>query len=155
MLYVMFFLNLAFLLVIGLLGLMATGGLPGANKDQNAAAGEAAAKIAPFAGIIGIIALLWGVWGLIGFLMALGTWFSAPVWGLVGLVVIVVLIGLGLILAYPLLAQALAGSGGGKDALDRSLAAVKPYQRPLALAAVAVALLYLLLFILAQIGVGF
>lgn len=148
-------LNIAFLLVIGLLGLMATGGLPGANAAQNAQANEAAAKIAPFAGIIGIVSLLWGIWGLIGVLGMLGVLFATPVWAIVWIVSVVVLIGLGLILAYPLLAQALAGSGGGKDALEKSLAAVKPYQRPLALAAVALAVLYLLLYILAKIGIAF
>ena len=148
-----FVLNLIFLLAIGLLGLMSTGGLPGGNRDANAAAERAAAGLAPFAGILGIIALVWGVVGLLNFITSLGGWFSAPVWGLLGLAVIVILIGLGLILSYPLLAQALAGSGGGKDALDRSLAAVKPYQRPLSIGAVAVAVLYLVVFILARAGV--
>ena len=51
-----FVLNLAFLLVLGLLGLMGTGGLPGGNKDANAAVENVAAKLAPFAGIIGVVA---------------------------------------------------------------------------------------------------
>ncbi len=146
-------LNIAFLLVIGLLGLVGTGGLPGGNKDANEAAEQVAAKIAPFAGIIGVVALVWGIWGLIGVLGALGVLFAAPVWAILAIVGVAVLIGLGLILAYPLLAQALSGSGSGKEALEKSLATVKPLQRPLSLAAVALAGLILLMFILRQVGI--
>jgi preprotein translocase subunit SecG len=150
-----FVLNIAFLLVIGLLGLMGSGGLPGANKDANAAAENVAAKLAPFAGIIGVVSLVWGIWGLIGVFSLLDLIAYTPVWVIISIVAVVVLIGLGLILAYPLLAQALAGSGGGKDALEKSLAAVKPLQRPLSLAAVGLAVLYLLLYILARMGIAF
>ena len=148
-----FVLNIAFLLVIGLLGLMGSGGLPGANKDANAAAENVAAKLAPFAGIIGVVSLVWGIWGLIGVFSLLDLIAYTPVW--VDIVQTVGGFGLGLILAYPLLAQALAGSGGGKDALEKSLAAVKPLQRPLSLAAVGLAVLYLLLYILARMGIAF
>lgn len=151
---VMAILNIAFLLVIGLLGLMASGGLPGGNAQLRESAGRAAAQIAPFAGIIGIVSLAWGLWGLISFVSNMGLLFRfAPLAAIIGLITIIVLIGLGLILAYPLLAQALAGSGGGKDALDRSLASVKPFQRPLALAAIILAVVNLVLLILASANV--
>ena len=78
-----------------------------------------------------------------------------PVFVILSLLAALVLIGLGLILAYPLLAQALAGSGGGKDALEKSLATVKPYQRPLSLAAVALAGLYVVSFVLGELGIAF
>lgn len=149
-----FILNLAFLLVLGLLGLMGTGGLPGGNKDANQAAEQVAAKLAPFAGIIGVVSLVWGIFSLINLLSVLGPLLSfQPIWAIIWLVAVVVLIGLGLILSYPLLAKALAGAGGGQASLDKALATVKPYQRPLSLAAIGIAALYLLLYILAQVGV--
>ncbi len=148
-----FVLNLAFLLVLGLLGLMGTGGLPGGNKDANAAAENVAAKLAPFAGIIGVVALVWGIIALIDIVTSLGILLEfMPIYAIVGLVGVAVLIGLGLILAYPLIAKALGGAGG-QESLDKALAAVKPYQRPLSLAAIGLAVLYLLLYILARVGV--
>lgn len=146
-------LSVALLLVMGLLGLMATGGLPGGSKQAQDAAAEAAAKIAPFAGIIGIVGLVIGVWAFINWITALGLFGYLPVTMIIATLAWVVLIGLGLILAYPLIAKAMAGSGG-QESLDKALAAVKPYQRPLSLAAVALAVLYLLIYILARVGVA-
>ncbi len=143
---------IAILLAMGLLGLAATGGLPGAPKAAQDAASEAAAKMAPFAGVIGVVGLVIGVWGLIEWFSVIRVISYIPITVLTNTAAVVVLIALGLILAYPLIAKALAGSGG-QEALDRSLAAVKPYQRPLSLAAVVIAVLYLVLYILGRMGV--
>lgn len=143
--------DVVLLAAMGLLGLTATGGLPGAPASAQAAAKDAAARLAPFAGIIGIVGLVIGLWALINWFSLISLAGYVPVFFVIFTICWIVLIGLGLILAYPLIAKQLAG-GGGQEALDRSLAAVKPYQRPLSFAAVALAVV---LLVLAIIGPSF
>ena len=120
-----FVLNLAFLLVLGLLGLMGTGGLPGGNKDANAAAENVAAKLAPFAGIIGVVALVWGIIALIDIVTSLGILLEfMPIYAIVGLVGVAVLIGLGLIgssLSHAIRRAGLADSIAGHAQSARTL----------------------------------
>jgi hypothetical protein len=146
-------LTIALLVVMGLVGLVATGGLPGANAEQNKMAGDAAAKIAPFAGIIGIVGLVLGLWGLISFLTAIGFWFSYPVNGILFIAGVAVLVGLGLIMAYPLISQALSGSAEGQKAAAQALETVKPFQRPLAMGAIGLGVLMLVRYILSLAGI--
>ncbi|MCC6920390.1 MAG: hypothetical protein IT548_14425 [Alphaproteobacteria bacterium] len=145
-------LSVLLLLAMGILGLSATGGLPGASKGAQDATKDVAATLAPYAAIIGIAGLVVGILGFIDWLSIIGMVSYFPITFLIVTASVFVLIGLGLILAYPLIAKALAGSGG-QDALDRSLATVKPLQRPLSLAAIAIAILYLVLNVLGRAGV--
>jgi hypothetical protein len=148
-----FILSVLLLLAMGILGLSATGGLPGASKGAQDATKDVAATLAPYSAIIGMVGLIVGVLAFFDWLRIIGLAGYIPVTFIVVTATVVVLIGLGLILAYPLIAKMLAG-GGGQEALDRSLAAVKPYQRPLSLAAVAIAILYLVLYVLGRSGVA-
>lgn len=147
-----FILSVLLLLAMGILGLSATGGLPGASKGAQDATKEVAATLAPYAAFIGMAGLIIGILAFVYWLQLLGAIGHVPVFFLLSTAAVVVLVGLGLILAYPLIAKVLGGSGG-QEALDRALAAVKPYQRPLSLAAIIVAVLYLAVYILGEIGV--
>lgn len=130
---------------MGLLGLAATGGLPGASAQAQDAARDAAARIAPFAGIIGVIGLLWGILKLVLTFDIIGAISIVPVTVLVFIGIMIVLILLGLLLAYPLIARATGGSTGAADAVAK----VKSIQRPLSLAAIGLLIAELVIWILA------
>jgi hypothetical protein len=146
---------IATLLVLGVLGLLATGGLPGAAAAAEKQVNELAAKIAPFTGIIGIVGIVIGLMALLSFIGALSIIAYTPVWVLTAGAAAVCLIALGLISAYPLIAKAIGGNKDAEDAAAKALAAVKPFQRPLSFAAVAVGALYLVLYLLTFARIAF
>jgi len=124
-------------------GALACAGMIAARQPNAAAAIN---KLVPFQGIIGILALIWGVWSLIEFLSSglLQAISVIPVLVILTLAAAVLMILLGFLFGWTLIAR-LTGGGGGAANVQQKLAGI---QGPLGIAtiAVAVALLILNLF---------
>ena len=141
-------LNVALLASMGLLGLATSGGMPGASMQAQDTMRESAAKLAPFAGIIGIVGLLLGILGLIGLLDLFGLISVVPVTVIVSLATVVVLILLGFLLAFPLIARVT----GGAESAANAVARVRSIQRPLSILALILAVLQVVIYLLLVIG---
>jgi len=123
-----------------LTGLLACAGMIAARKPN---AGAAINRLVPFQGIIGILALIWGVWSLIEFFsMGLLQAFSViPVLILLTLASSILMILLGFLFGWTLIAR-LTGGGGGAANAQQKLAGI---QGPLGVATIIVALALLIL----------
>lgn len=134
-----FWITIIFLVLTGLL---ACAGMIAAKKPN---AGAAISKLVPFQGIIGVLALIWGVWSLIEWLTsgALNFFSYVPVLTLLGLAACVLMILLGLLFGWGLIAKVSGKADGGAG-----LAKLASMQGTLGIAtiAVAIALVILTLF---------
>lgn len=123
-------------LLLVLLGVLGAANLIVAKRSD---AQGAISKLTPYQGWIGIIALLWGVWSLIRLLLHLGSVMgSAPIWGITGLLCCLVMILLGFLLGYPVIAQyVLSKTEDARQKADQLRQKLIPFQAKLGLASIA------------------
>lgn len=131
-----FWINIIFLVLIGLL---ACAGMIAAKKPN---AGAAIGKLVPFQGIIGILALIWGVWQLIQWFTsgALSYFSIVPVLTVLALASSVLMIVLGLLFGWGLIAKVTGKADGGA-----TLAKIARIQGPLGVATIIVAIALVIL----------
>ena len=123
-----------------LTGVLACAGMIAARQPNAAAAIN---KLVPFQGIIGILALIWGVWSLIEFFTSglLEAFSVVPVLILLSLAAAILMILLGFLFGWTLIAR-VSGGGGGAAAAQQKIAGV---QGPLGVLTIIVALALLIL----------
>ncbi|HKY94062.1 MAG TPA: hypothetical protein VJL84_02100 [Kiloniellales bacterium] len=123
-----------------LTGVLAAAGMIAARQPN---AGAAINKLVPFQGIIGILALVWGVWSLIEFFTSglLQAFSVVPVLILLSLAAAILMILLGFLFGWTLIAR-VTGGGGGATSAQQKLAGI---QGPLGILTIIVAVLLLIL----------
>jgi hypothetical protein len=123
-----------------LTGVLACAGMIAARQPN---AASAINKLVPFQGIIGILALIWGVWTLIVFFSSglLSAFGSLPVLILLSLAASILMILLGFLFGWTLIAR-FSGGGGQAAAVQQKLAGI---QGPLGVLTIIVALALLIL----------
>jgi len=130
-----FWVTIIFLILTGVL---AAAGMIAAKKPN---AGAIINKLVPFQGIIGVLALIWGVWSLINWLSsgALEFFSIVPILTLLGLAASVLMILLGLLFGWSLIAK-ITGKAEGPG-----LAKLAAIQGPLGVATIIVAIALVIL----------
>lgn len=122
-----------------LTGLLAVSSMVAAKKPDAAAAIN---KLVPFQGIIGVLALAWGVWSAIELFtsgVGIGDMFAAvPLLTILAIAAIVLMILLGFLFGWGLIAKFTGGGAAGGGNAAQKLAAK---QGPLGVAAIIVAIL--------------
>jgi len=131
-----FWVTIIFLILTGVL---AAAGMIAAKKPD---AGAIINKLVPFQGIIGVLALIWGVWSLINWLTsgALSFFSVVPILTLLGLAASVLMILLGLLFGWGLIAKITGKAEGGAG-----LAKLAAIQGPLGIATIIVAIALVIL----------
>ena len=99
MLYVIFLLTLALLVVLGLTSL-ANGAGPAALAPVQTIVKPAAAPLKGVVGIFGIVAVVWGVWGLISFVVSIEGLSYGALSQLIRLVTFFALVTVGVLAGY-------------------------------------------------------
>lgn len=122
-----------------LTGLLACAGMIAARKPDAAAAIN---KLVPFQGIIGILALIWGIWSLIEFFASgvLQAFSVVPILIILSLAASILMILLGFLFGWTLIAR-FTGGGGGAAAAQQKIAGI---QGPLGVLTIIVAVLLLI-----------
>jgi hypothetical protein len=127
-----FWVTIIFLILTGVL---AAAGMIAAKRPD---AGAVINKLVPFQGIIGILALIWGVWSLINFLTSgmLSLFSYVPILMLLSLAACVLMILLGLLFGWGVIAKVTGKAEGGA-----ALAKLARVQGPLGILTIIDALL--------------
>jgi hypothetical protein len=153
MLYVMFLLTLALLIVLGLVS-TANGAGPGGLKPVQDILKPAAEALKGLAGPLGVVAVIWGVWGVIAFIVSIQSLGYNTLSTLIGLLTNLVLITVGVLDGYPSVAAFFGApaSGAGKF-VDWFKTTFSPNEAIVGLVALVLALWALIEFILNRSGV--
>ncbi len=154
MVYVMFLLTLALLIVLGLVS-TANGAGPAALKPVQDILKPVAEALKGLAGPMGIIAVIWGVWNIIAFVVSIQALGYNTFSTLVGLLTSFVMIAVGVLAGYPSVAAYFGApaSGAGKF-VDWFKTTFSPNEAIVGIVALVLALWELLVFILHRSGVS-
>ncbi|MCC6920389.1 MAG: hypothetical protein IT548_14420 [Alphaproteobacteria bacterium] len=153
MIYIIFLLTLALLIVLGLVS-TAKGAGPAALKPVQDVLKPVAEPLSAAAGTMGIIAVIWGVWGIITFVVFIQTLGSNTLSALIGLLTNLVLITVGVLAGYPSVAAFFGApaSGAGKF-VDWFKSTFAPNEAIVGIVTLVLALWELIEFILNRSGV--
>ncbi|MBL9012503.1 MAG: hypothetical protein JNL56_15105 [Alphaproteobacteria bacterium] len=153
MLYVIFLLTLALLVVLGLTSL-ANGAGPAALAPVQKIVKPAADPLKGIVGVFGVIAVIWGSWNVIRFVVSIEGLRYGALSQLIGLVTCLVLVTVGVLAAYVSVAAFFGApaSGAGKfvDWFKKSFGNI---ESAVGLTALVLALWMLIEFILNRSGV--
>lgn len=117
-----------------LLGLLAVPSLLLSKKPD---AKELFDKIAPFQGWIGVVAAIWGIWGIIDCIRWMDLLQFYPIYWITWLLAAIVLVALGFILGYGLIAKyALSKNEAAAEKGQQLLAKLTPLQGKLGIVAI-------------------
>lgn len=153
MIYIIFLLTLALLVVLGLVA-TAKGAGPAALKPVQDVLKPVAEPLTAAAGTMGIVAVIWGVWGVITFIVAIQSLGYNTLSTLIGLLINLVLITVGILAGYPSVAAFFGApaSGAGKF-VDWFKSTFSPNEAIVGIVSLVLALWVLVEFILNRSGV--
>jgi uncharacterized membrane protein len=125
-------------ILLVILGLLAVPSLILSKKPN---AKELFDKVAPYQGWFGVVFAIWGIWGIIDCVLNIGLLGTWPIYWISLLLVSVVCASLGFILGYGLIQKhALSKNEKAKEAGEKVLAKLLPWQGTLGVVAVVLGL---------------